>query len=61
MNLHLNRLRCLQGLFWWDPNLSFSENLLYKVCDVTSCDGNVFDTAANDIAFGLRKGKTTFF
>lgn len=50
---YLDCLGCLQGLFRWDAHLPLSQELLGKVGDVSSCDGNVLYAAANNITFSL--------
>ncbi len=54
----LDLLGSLQALLWRDTRLSLSQQLLNEVCDVTPGNGNVLDTAANDVAFGLGETKT---
>ena len=42
-----------QGLFRGNPHLSLAQQLLDEVGDVTASDGNVLDTAADDVTFSL--------
>lgn len=63
MHTHLDGLGRLQRLLRWDSHLSLPEELLGEVGDVSSCDGDVLYTAADDITFSLtvteeRRGET---
>jgi hypothetical protein len=49
----LDGLCCLQGLLRGDPRLPLSQQLLNEVCDISTSNGNVLDTTANDITFSL--------
>lgn len=53
MQTHLDGLGCLQRLLRWNSHLSLPQELLSKVGDVPSCDGDVLYTAANNITFSL--------
>lgn len=53
MQTHLDGLGRLQRLLRWDPHLSLPQELLGEVGDVSSCDGDVLYTAANNITFSL--------
>lgn len=57
MQTHLDGLGCLQRLFRWDSHLSLPQELLGKVGDVSSSDGDVLYTAANNVTFSLRRGE----
>lgn len=50
----------LQGLLWRDSHLSFSQQLLDEVCDVSTSDGNVLYAATDDITFSLEAKGTSF-
>lgn len=52
---YLDCLGSLQRLLRWDAHLPLSQELLGEVGDVSSCDGNVLYTAANNITFSLRE------
>ena len=52
----LDGLCCLEGLLRWDARLSFSQELLNEVGDVAPGDGNVLDTAADDVPLSLGGG-----
>lgn len=58
MRSYLYCLSRLQRLLWWDSHLPLPQELLSEVGDVSSCDGNVLYTAANDISFSLRDRQT---
>lgn len=53
-NADLDRLGGLQRLLWWDSHLPLPQELLGEVGDVSTSDGNVLYTAANNITFGLK-------
>lgn len=55
MQTHLDGLGCLQRLLRGDSHLSLPQELLGEVGDVSSCDGDVLYTAANNITFSLSK------
>lgn len=57
MQTHLDGLGCLQRLFRWDSHLSLPQELLSEVGDVSSRDGDVLYTAANNVTFSLRGTK----
>lgn len=57
MQTHLDGLGCLQRLFRWDSHLSLPQELLGEVGDVSSRDGDVLYTAANNVTFSLRGTK----
>lgn len=48
----------LQRLLWRNPHLSFPQELLDEVCDVSTGDGDVLDAAADDVAFSLERHRT---
>ena len=50
---YLDCLGCLQGLLWGDAHLPLPQKLLGEVGDVTTSDGNVLYTAADDVALSL--------
>lgn len=51
---YLHCFGSFQGLFRGDPYFSVSQQLLNKVCYISSRNWNVFDTAADDIPFSLQ-------
>lgn len=53
MQTHLDGLGCLQRLLRWDSHLPLPQELLGEVGDVSSCDGDVLYTAADNITFSL--------
>lgn len=54
MHAHLDGLGRLQRLLRRDSHLPLPQQLLGEVGDVSSCDGDVLDTAADNITFSLR-------
>lgn len=61
LRTYLDCLGRLQRLLRWDAHLPLPQELLGEVGDVTSCDGNVLYTAANNITFSLRETEDTEF
>ena len=56
--LNLNSFRRFKWLFWRNANFTFTKQLLYEECYVSSGDWNMLDTAADDIAFSLHTEPT---
>lgn len=52
-NTDLDSFSRLQGLFRRYPHLSFPQQLLGEVCDVSTGDGDVLNAATDDVAFSL--------
>lgn len=50
---YLDCLGRFQGLLWGDAHLPLPQKLLGEVGDVTTSDGNVLYTAADDVALSL--------
>lgn len=55
---YLDRLGRLQRLLRRDAHLPLPQELLGEVGDVTSCDGNVLYTAADNVTLRLRETDT---
>lgn len=54
---YLDCLGRFQGLLWGDAHLSLPQKLLGEVGDVTTRDGDVLYTAADDVALSLQQHK----
>ena len=54
---NLDGLGCFQRLLWRDAHLPLTQQLLCEVGDVPAGDGDVFDAAADDVAFSLHRGQ----
>lgn len=54
---HLDGLGCLQRLFRWDSHLPLPQELLGEVGDVSSRDGDVLYTAADNVTFSLKRNR----
>lgn len=51
---NLNSFGCLQRLLRRNPHLTLPQQLLNEVGDVSPGDRDVFDAAADNVAFSLR-------
>ncbi len=51
---YLDALGSFEGFGRGDLLVTFTKELLDKVCDVTTSKGDVLDAAANDVTFSLR-------